>query len=85
MLKLSWLIFQLITQVAPTLEYNLNYTQGSVVFNIEKFNYTYPRTIRVKYLRILLGSIGEEDFYICCMFKLSFTIIFVDNVNDATI
>ena len=25
-------------------------------------NYTYPRTVRVQYLRILLSSFGEEDF-----------------------
>ena len=42
-------------------------------------NYTYPRTIRVQYLRILLSNFGKEDFqrfYIkFAMFKLSMAII----------
>ena len=29
---------------------------------LKNFNYTYPKTICVQYLRILLSSFGEEDF-----------------------
>ena len=48
-------------------------------FRAPPFEQTYPSTIRVQYLRILLCSFGEEDFSKVCIkfakFKLSLTII----------
>ena len=54
----------------------LNISKDYLGYNISKFclssfgeedchlnlNYTYPRNIRVQYLRILMSSFGEEDF-----------------------
>ena len=73
MFKLPWLIFHLIMQEASPFEQTL---------------ITHIQGLRVKYLRVLQSSFGE-DFQmfalICYMFKLSFYNYFTDNVGGATI
>ena len=60
------------SDIPPSGMYSINYVQ--IVFGYyfannvggatisTNFNKTYPRTISVQYLRILLSSFGEEDF-----------------------
>ena len=68
---------------------NISANNASDTTTSTNFIYTYPRTIRVKYLRVLLSSFGEEDIQkfalICYMFKLSFYYYFAGNVGGATI
>ena len=41
----------------------------------KNFNYTYPSTICVQYLKILLSSLREKEFQRLTMFKLSLAIV----------
>ena len=46
------------------------------------FNYTYSRTIRAKYLRIMLSSFGEEDIQKFALYiQIVFGYYFTDNAT----
>ena len=69
----------------------LNYNYVQIVFGYyfddivggatiwTNFNYTYPSTIWLQYLKILFSSFGEEDF------QIVFSYYFTNNVGGATI